>query len=195
MSIQFSGKPLEMIKLYICTIARCVVLLLAFSGTVSAEEQRYGAGVEMFSLGYSTYQNGSPPDTEGWSGPSFFFTYKLSNLLSLKASYYALSTEGYDMVDLLPWRTFKKVKDNDMNGVQAALQIGRKFYGSVGVYKNFKDFLYVVDKQGLSFSGGYKIKIGDWLVDVNPFGFRVPMQKEGAQHISHIATLGVSYAF
>jgi len=176
-------------------IVQCVVFWLAFSGIVSAEEQRYEAGIEMFSLGYTTYQNGSPPDGESWSGSSFFFTYKFSDFLSLKTSYYALSTEGYDMVDILPWRTFKKVKDNNMNGIQTALQIGNKFYGMVGGYKNFKDFLFVVDKQGLLFSGGYKIRFRDWLIDINPLGFRVPVQKEGAQHISYTATLGISYAF
>jgi hypothetical protein len=192
----FSLNNKKQLPCLVHVIVQCAFLWLVFPNTASAVEQkRYEVGVDEFGLGYSTYQNGSPPDSESWSGPALFFTYHFSDFWSLKTSYYALSTEGYDMIDTLPWRTLKKMKGNDMNGVQAALRIGRELYGTVGIYKNFKDFLFVVDKQGLLFSMGLKVRKGNWLIDVSPFGFHLPVQKEGTHHISHTATLGISYIF
>jgi len=193
-----------MIKKYtvpdFCMRQSIMILLVLFlvtfpTSSLSEESHKYGFGVDIFSLGYNTYQNGSPPDGEFWSGPSVFFTYQLEKILSIKASYYALSKEGYDMVDILPWRVFNKTKQPDMNGVQITLQRGTRFYGMVGGYKNFSDFKYVVDKQGVLLGAGYKLKFKGYIIDISPLNFRIPIQEGGSKHTSGFSSLGISKAF
>jgi len=164
----------------------------------ASEDNPIEVGVSAYHLGYTATIISNLQVlhvSESWSGPAVFVSYDFSESLSIKSTYYALSSDGYGISDILPWKLLYKANHADMHGIEASINMGSFVYGSLGLYKNFDDYAYVLDQRGALMSLGVKERYAGVLIDFNFLNIRMPFDSGSDDNRITYSSLSQSLSF